>query len=223
MFIAKLKNWLRNWLIEAPTPPQMGGILNPVTVSDGAGALVERSRAYDQNATALICEIRDRAKAGSPKAKKMAAALAAYIQKNPIQSFMSFGQEELEIDQLCEEVNSCFGSEEYPEIVKLKVPDIASRSVNKAVVTLANGPSLLSRHGSTLLQDVSATLEEDEQKAFITGYRHGVEELNSIPRNLQLPFILGHILGSAKRIQAVRLPGMPISVLSPSLGAELGE
>lgn len=226
MLLLKLKSWLRNWLSLDHVPPQIGGgILHPANISDGAASLVERSRAGDQNAKALIAEIGVRAREGVPRAKKAYGLIEEYIQKHPYKDTKAGFGAEIEVDQLCEDVAVGFCGEEisYVDIVTKKVPEIAAISLNKAAVTLANGPSLLVRDGSTLLQDVSGSMQESDRKAFMVGYHHGVQELNSVPPNMRVPFLLGHILGTARRIQAVRCPGIPISVLSPQAGMELGE
>lgn len=213
----KFRAALRNWLLQ-DSNPTMGGILHPATIDDGAGNLVERARAGDENAQALMAEIRDRTKMGKEgpaKARKAYWAMLEYIKKHPVKSLVHFGQDSVEIDKLCQNIN--FG-DDYVEIVTQKVPEIASRSVNKAIVTLANGPSLLK---SSLISDVHQSLEGSNAKAFKAGYQQGLSELNSIPKQLWMPFVLGHVLGTAKRIQAIRCPGVSLNVLSPALGMEL--
>lgn len=225
ILLLKFKAWLRNWLMLDHQPSQMGGAGNPATISDGAAQLVERARAGDQNALAMICEIRDRAKAGNPRAKKSFQALEHFIKQNPFTQKPHFGQESVEVDLLCQDVQSCFAGEaDYVETVTTKMPEIASLNVNKAVVTLANGPNLLPENGLSKVKEVSDALgDEDKQAAFKQGYQHGMRELDGVPEHLREAFILGHLFGTARRIQAVRIPGVPVSILSPGFGLELGE
>ena len=55
------------------------------------------------------------------------------------------------------------------------------------------------------------------------GYKYGPKAISTVPADLRDAFLLGHVLGTARRIQAVRLPDMPIGVLAPKTGVELGE
>lgn len=180
----------------------------------------------DQNAIALICQVRDNAKKGNQRAQQGMKALQLYIENNPVVSQGSMGEEmahEAETNVLARDVCNAAFEGDYVEVVRELVPDLASQSVPKAVVALANGPSLLNRDGSTYISDVYNTLSEAEKKVFAVGYRHGISELASIPSGLHCAFILGHILGTARAIQAVRLPRVPVSVLAPQTGFELGE
>jgi hypothetical protein len=224
--LQKFKGWLRRWVNADVTipPPRMGG--KPATINDGAAQLVERARQGDQNAIALICQVRDNAKKGLPRAKQAVVALGRYIERNPVDSQGSMGEElaeEAETDALAEDVLDCCFEGDYVEVVRELVPDLATKSIPKAIVALANGPSLLPADGATHITDVRDSLTDAEKKAFAKGYRQGMRELDDVPTGLQCAFLLGHILGTARRIQAVRLPGVPVSVLSPSAGFELGE
>lgn len=218
MLLLRFKAWFRNWLAHPASTAGFGGVLHPASIEDGAGNLVERARAGDENAQALMAEIRDRTKMGKEgpaKARKAYWAMMKYAESHPMKGLVHFGQDSLEVDRLCQAIN--FG-EDYVDIVTKKVPEIASHSVTKAVVTLANGPSLLK---SGLVSDVHQSLDDDAGKAFVAGYRQGLSVLSSVPKQLWMPFVLGHVLGTAKRIQAIRCPGVSLSVLSPALGMEL--
>lgn len=221
--LLKFKSWLRHWL-SADIHPQMSG--RPTTIEDGAAQLVERARMGDQNAIALICQVRDNAKKGVPRAKAGMSALVKYIQANPVVSQNTMGEEienEVEANQLARKVcNACFEGD-YVEVVREVVPDLASQSVPKAIVAIANGPSLLERDESTHILDVYKTLSKPEKAMFKNGFRHGISEMARIPGSLKCAFLLGHIFGTAHAIQAVRLPRVPVSVLSPQTGFELGE
>ncbi len=222
--LIKLKLLLRRVLGITPNAAQLHG-QEPKTMEEGAMQLVERARQGDQNAIALICTVRDEAKKGSPKAKRGFAVLKAYIEKNPPKNLPSFGAElskNRECDLICQEMMAGFG-EDYLEAVKKEVPGIAALSLPKAIVTVANGPNLLQDGAQNLLHDVRDSFTDDEQKAFILGIKHGISELDRIPEGLQAPFIVGHVLGTARRIQAVRHPRVPLSILSAKLGYEFGE
>lgn len=222
--LVKLKVLLRKWLDISPSHAQLHGN-EPKTVADGAMQLVERARQGDQNAIAMICSVRDNAKKGDPKARRGYQALKQYIEKHPAKNVPTFGEElahNRACDVVCREMVAGFG-EDYSETVKAQLPSIAAMSLPKAIVTCANGPTLLQDGAQNLLNDVRDSFSEQEQQAFVLGLRHGLSELDRIPKPLQAPFIVGHVLGTARRIQAVRHPKVPLSILSSRLGHEFGE
>lgn len=218
---ARIKAWLRSWLIE---PPRINGG-KPASIKEGAAQLVERARLGDQNAMALMKQIGENAKKKQPRALKAYTELMRYIKANPVTKTMAFGEEmteESELDSIAHDIHSSFGaSEDYCEVVFSKVPDLALRNINKAIVCLANGPSLLPDDNH--FKQVRESLSPEDEKAFMLGYKHGVKELDDVEEKYHCPFLLGHVLGTARRIQAVRLPKVPVSILSPQVGMELGE
>lgn len=226
--LLKFKAWLRQWLmVDAPKQLNAGGE-KPISIRDGAAQLVDRARMGDQNAIALICQVRDNAQKKQPRAQKAYKALMDYVQKNPVTKNWSFGEDaayKAEIDSIAEHLKGTLiaGEDEYEKVVIEQVPDLASKSIGKAIVALANGPSLLANDECNRFKDVADSLSEGDRVAFMTGCKHGMRELDSIPQELQGPFLLGHILGTARRIQAVRLPNVAIGSCFPSVGAEFGE
>lgn len=220
--LLKFKAWLRAWLMMDGPKQLSAGSEKPSSIKDGAAQLVDRARQGDQNAIALICQVRDNAQKKNPRAVKSFKALMKYVKQNPVTKTWSFGEETANLAELDSIAHGLFGGDEpYEQVIIEKVPELAAGSVNKAIVTLANGPSLMPEEGR--FQAVTDSLSEQDKEAFMMGYKHGVKELESIPIRLQCPFLLGHILGTARRIQAIRLPDVPVSVLSPQVGAELGE
>jgi len=235
MLLTRLKAMLRNFLQSCvvalggipQVPPQIGAA--PATIEDGAQQIIDRARQGDQNALALICQIRDNARKKNPRAMQAFKALKTYIDKNPIRMSVSFGEEmlhEQECDILAIELlDACFGEEDYCSVVKELVPELAAKSMPKVITTLTNGPSLMidSEGGNLFLEVRDSYPTEAEQNAFMVGMQYGIQELAQVPLNLQGAFLLGHVLGTARKFQAARLPDVPLKVLSPSLGAEFGE
>jgi hypothetical protein len=226
LLLLKFKAMLRGWLM-IDSPPMLGGELRkPATIKDGAAQLVERARQGDQNAMALIAEVGENAKKKVPRAMKAYDALLRYIKLNPVAKNWGFGEDaanKAELDSIANAIQgSLIAGEEYATTVLGELPELAARNLNKAVVTLANGPSLLPEDG-TRFQEVRSSLSPEDENAFMAGYKHGINELASIPPKLVGAFLLGHVVGTARRIQAIRLPDVPISVLSSRVGAELGE
>jgi hypothetical protein len=225
MFMVKLKAWLRHVL--APEPVMLGPQLGaaPTTVEEGAQQLVERARQGDQNAIAMICQVRDNAKKGIAQARQGYTAIESYIKAHPAQSIPSFGEElanNSASDSMAIDMMAGFG-EDYIATIKDKTAPLAAVSIPKAVVTLANGPSLLPSGQQNLVHDIRDSLDEAQCAAFLLGLKHGLSEMNSIPEEQQWAFVLGHVLGTARKIQAVRCPNVPLSILSPQLGAEFQE
>ncbi len=206
-----------------------------MSVETAAAELVDRTRQGDQNAEALICQIRDTARKGNVKAKKALQALEEYVQKHPIEAHISFGEEsqmgvevDFEDERKCDVCAHAFyhalaNDGDYVKVVRTKIPPLVVLSVNKAITSLANGPSLLAgRHGN-LIAEVRESFTEEEQLAFADGIKHGITELASVRPDLQAAFLFGHVLGTARAYQAVRLPHTPLRVLGPQVGAEFGE
>lgn len=221
--IVSFKSWLRRWLQMEHTATMHG---QPMTPEQAAADIAERARLGDQIAMAIICEVRDNAKKGDPTAKKAYKLLEAYTARNPHQNLNSFDPNIGE-DEACDLATQICG-EDYGAAVIEAVPAVISQSPAKAVVTLANGPSLLPQEdGTNLIRTVAEKFEDPElRQAFATGAKHTVEALpllKSMSHDAQHALFLGYILGQARCIQAVRETDTPLSVLSPMVGWEMGE
>ena len=186
--------------------------------------MIDRARQGDQNAIALICQVRDNAKKGLPRAVKAFRALMHYAKTHPVTEKVSYVGAEShaeEIEDLANDVITSFGSD-YVTAATEKLPELFSISVPMAVYATVNGPSLLPGDGN-LFESVRKALAPESDKAFMFGYKYGPKAISTVPADLHDAFLLGHVLGTARRIQAVRLPDMPIGVLAPKTGVELGE
>lgn len=191
----------------------------PTTVEQGARDLVERARAGDQVAMGIICQARDRAKQRDPAAMKGVKALHAYIKANPPRS-SQFGEEYL-ADQLASKLEELLEDDEsYLQAVRQVAPELGAKSLDKAITTLANGPAIAAK-----LTELRDSFEgEDEKKAFAIGaVKCNLNVPDDMPQECRNALLLGYLLGMAHRIQRVREPGVPIKLLSPSAGWELGE
>lgn len=219
-FLLRFRAWLAE-LLQPKTPllAAHGEENRPKTIKDGAQDLVERSRAGDQNAMALICLVRDNAAKGNVRACQAADEILKYITDNPTEEVQKITTRKLE--KLVREVQKAAFAGEFIEAVTSGVPEIAVHSIPKAVVTMANGPNLVKTDKLKTLFDSFES--DDERKAFQMGFKHGTGEMNGIPPKLRGPFILGHIIGTAYKLQVIRLPNTPLSIFSASLGAEFGE
>lgn len=210
--ILKLKSLLREWLKEGPA---FAGAL-PESLPEAASSLCQRARAGDQNAIAMICEIRDNANRGIERAKEMHKEIEVYLKANPVASSMN-------CDIMAGEALTAFGAEEYEKVLLEKIVPLAQEDLKKAIVTVANGPSLLSGY-KDLVSAFVETLPENEREAFMTGAvqtKIALQAMREMPHECQHALILGYVLGKARQIQAVRLPKTPMRLLSDAVGEEL--
>jgi hypothetical protein len=208
--VSRFKSWLRAWLF----PDVSFGSL-PSSLTEVIADLVERARAGDQNAIAMICEIRDNANRGESRAKESAREIEQYIKKHPVT--------DMGCDQLVRETTAAFGADPYEKVLIEKVKPLAERNLKKAIVTVANGPSLL-RGYRELIETFAENLSDNERDAFKLGAAQtsiALQAMRNFSHECQHALILGYVLGKARRIQAVRLPGVPIAVQSAIAAKEL--
>jgi hypothetical protein len=117
-----------------------------------------------------------------------------------------------------------FGSEEpYEKTVLQKVAPLAEKDLKKAIVTVSNGPSLISDYHA-LIRNFCENLPEAEQKAFCFGAFKtslALQMMQGMPHECQHALILGYVLGKARDIQIVRLPHTSVTGQSKAAGEEL--
>ncbi len=222
--VTVLKGWLRKWLSIDTVTAKMHG--EPMTMEQAAADIAERARLGDQVAMAIICEVRDNAKKGDPKAKQAFKLLDQYTREtshkmNHNDSTSSVGDDE------AADLAASMGGEDFAGAVIEKGPAAIEASNRKAIVTLANGPSLLPVAGYNPIRDIGQRFQTDEEKdAFILGAKFcgkALAAMQEMSHEAQHALMLGYVLGTARKIQAVRLPNVPISVQSAVVGWELGE
>jgi len=194
------------------------------TQEDGAKTLVERARCGDQNALGIIKLVGENARKGVPKAKTAFACIQAFINSNP--------------------TNKCnvgFGAEEENKLGVLKaaqqnsIPEVVDvlrslpMSGSGLLIDLAIG--ILSNAGlwnKPRLREVDAVFDGPEKNLFRIGYSFGSDEGKMQPIRQKLPpdaigvLCVGHCIGGARKIQLARLGQVPVSVLGPEVGWELG-
>ena len=160
-----------------------------------AGELVDRARVGDQNAMAIISLVRENSQKGNPRAIQAHRLMKNYIDKNPVNEF---GVESPNQDSFW------------------------------AAVMLSNGP-LLSNHMINVHADSFGQFGAEEKEVFLHGvinFRKRASlktlsaELDPIHRKV---LELGKLVGQARCIQTVRMPGSIISRFCPRSGWELGE
>lgn len=185
-----------------------------------AKQLVIRSRAGDQNASAIIMEVAKSAKAGSPKAIQSNKAIAEYIKTHPVPNPRTMPATEWSDAMIgyISELQSNFSGEAVVALIPL-IGDFGP-------TTLANGPKL---RNDIISKIGSEFCSEKERHAFSFGVRNSEESdkikegLGNVPEQIAVAVLIGCNVGEAKRIQLVRLPNVPISVLSKQAASELGD
>lgn len=184
--------WLQGAIIQAKhrIQAQAGGA-NDRHIAD----VVQRARAGDQNAMALISMVRANAQAGNPRAIASLQAFRDYMDKYPVESSM--------------------GNE-------LNQSNNRAKKVRTAVV-FANGRHLdaevLREFGSSFGADAECFFQgaRDWNKDLRPDLARRAD-----PYKLQV-YEVGQVLGRARAIQQMRRPEVPISAYDPMVGWELGE
>lgn len=203
------------------------------SLKEEVAGVVIRARAGDQNAMGLLVEVGKAAKGGNSKAKLAQKYALDYIKTNPVDDKITFSGTNitwLQVRPYVRRMQSAFGAETPTDYVRGIIPTITHMG-QYAVTTLANGPSLLPRKGNNncVRALMLAFSNPEDRKAFQYGLnnsQYGSEiAARAAKLNPQQLFALaiGCIVGQARRIQAVRLPNVPISVLSKDAAKELGD
>jgi len=200
-----------------------------VEMQKAAAELIERSRAGDQNATAMIIEIRRAALRGVKKAQIGFDLLRRLVEANP-------HRPEIRLDG-----SDRMGAEGYEALGALAkrgpilalaalviIPSTGGEDgITAAAVLLANGPQPITKR---LVSDIAAGIDETQhRKLFFYGVqccgldgRSLADELSG--RGDEPLFVhAGRCVGLARSIQRVRLPNSRISAFNVSAGWELGE
>jgi hypothetical protein len=194
------------------------------TQAQGAKQLVQRARAGDQNAMAMIAQVGSNARAGNQTARSAFSLIKQYISENPVQMTNSMGAEVQEALGVLKEPSNHDHIGEIWEIL-CKLPIIGDGPlIQTACVILGNGPQWTKGK----IKAVDNSLVGAEQNLFRFGYDNSMDPKRIRPIAQKLskesvgPLCAGHCIGTARRIQLARMPQVPVSVLSPEIGWELG-
>lgn len=159
-------------------------------------SLVRRSRQGEQNAMALISQIRENAKKGDPRARYSFMCLKHYVDTHP---------------------NTDFGSENSKSVER----ELSFWST----VALANGAPIAGNRVLQLAAAFPNPADQETFMQGLTFFRNP-GRLQTIAQSLDEPgrriLSMGKALGEARALQAVRR-GAPLSALDPMMGWEMGE
>lgn len=188
-------------------------------VSHAIGVVI-RAREGDQNAIALITEVRDAAKAGSKKAAASLKEIMDYITKNPVKvpeaSIGAEAQSDLRAIANLGPVDS------LPAVINLQKD--GDDAVWAGAVLLSQGPIL----NTPLVDEISAGIaDEGDRQVFLYAVNNShlnvAKEAKTMMPETRRIFIGGLCIGVAQDIQRVRAKGSTITRFSPMAGWELGE
>lgn len=193
-----------------------------------AESLVERARCGDQVAMANIVLVRKNKKKNF-RAAKAFSLIKNYIDEHPPKEVVRVGfNGDLEtLDKSIVRLSDYIKKKNptaFVAAVKGMILDIGKYSIT----ALANGPGLLGDK-NIYITEVEKSYPASEKKAFKIGYNYSNDSARiarysrKIDKNSRTALAIGCMVGMARRIQAVRLPETPISVLSLDAAWELGE
>lgn len=191
-------------------------------ISKEARALVERARLGDQNAMAMIAQVRESALKGSPRAKIAQAVILEQVKRHPVKGPKGeasvMGEDAQNAVSILREKGPVIGL-----VALFVLCDDGPDAVLAGSVTLANGPAL----DDERIKTIGAAIEDaDVRKAFYYGVAKPQEVgrvIKSLTSDAQAYLLAGRCVGMARAIQLVRMPGSSLSAFSPQVGWEFGE
>lgn len=189
--------------------------------AQGAKELVDRARAGDQNAMAMLQKVGENARAGDPKARAGHDQVLSYIQKNPVKSAY---------DPRASQALGILKEPSNPEgailDVLVSLPDLpdVGRAIQAACVILSKGRPW----NKPRVQLVDSLLTPPAQEPFRYAFDHALEPQSLASAREQCDpelsgyLCAGHCIGLARKLQLLRLPQVPASSLCEGIAWELG-
>lgn len=186
-----------------------------------AKELVIRSRAGDQNASALIMETAKAAKSGSKRAVHANSLISKYIAENPLPAPKLSAKPSVWSDAMIGYIGELQSNFSGEAVVAL-VPIIGEF----AMTSLANGPNLTNDIINSIASEFGTEKEQHAFKFGVTNSKQSEkikENVTTLPKSEAFALLIGCNVGEAKRVQLVRLPNVPLSILSDVVANELGD
>jgi hypothetical protein len=180
---------------------------------------VERARAGDQNAMALIQGVRRGALRGVERAKRAARLLAEYIHSHPVdmeQNHTRYLPAHVEPSTnmtVAKKLSQFVGDE---AAIGAWSPTIAKSDPYLAVLILASGPNMSPERVKAIAAHFGA-----DQRAFWNGFNARNECM--VGRNQLDAYHAGKAVSGARTLQGVRVGAFPISRFCRVAGWEMGE
>ncbi len=195
-----------------PAAATMSG--DPTSLQGAIESIVRRARSGDQNAMALMALVRDNAKKGHPRAQQSYALLNEYVRNHPVNSNPRIGVDYVALTQAvgAPRLNGELRSVEYQIGVD---PQLGADPVFADAVALSHGPKLTNPRIGNMLSHFGGEAQSEIE--------FGMAHRDSPNRKRNSGVNLGKILGHARRLQAVRMPGSSIKKFDANVGWELGD
>jgi hypothetical protein len=180
---------------------------------------VERARAGDQNAMALIQGVRRAVQAGNERAKRAMKMLVEYIKTHPVNMTDTLGPKYLPAHgeqpaeaHIVRKLSQFVGDE---AVVGAWTPPVAKADPYMAVLILADGPRMTPER----VKKIAAHFGAEEQPAFWRGFQacddKGPTDINSLAT--------GRAVGRARNLQGVRAGAFPIARICKIAAWEMGD
>lgn len=192
--------------------------------------LVERARLCDQNAVAILVQIRENAKKGIPRALDAYAACRKYIKLHPVTDKSFFAGEPapaLEMPSpirlLSTNLAKSPNENHYAAIVAAFVPNTGTsiQSVENTATVLANGPVITEE----MIKRIVGMI--DKKEIFFIGLTCDEDKAKELAVKVspdgRKALQLGYAVGLARKLQDLRNPDSLISNFSKDIAWELGE
>jgi hypothetical protein len=188
--------------------------------SQGAEQLVERARAGDQNAMAILAMVGANARKGVPKAKSALCAVDLYIKDHPVP--LSNWAEGAEVIGILKNPDN---PDEGLLDTLLTLPEYEdARLVHTAAVVMSLGRPWTKPR----IHNLDAQMSHEERRPFRFGIENAGDArkmgqaMQGIDENLAGFLCAGHVIGMARKIQMIRRPEIPVGILCKDVEWELG-
>lgn len=220
-----------------------------VAIDQTVASLVRRSRAGDQNATAMIVRVGEEARRGNPKANQTAAAIKQFIDHNPAQDFTLGAEPVLVMDPPANDSTAIVPVKPSRAEIERKKPMLPRGAFDRlfdpeqtavvivkacgyrnglpaAAIALAAGPPLT--NDAVMRFGVENFGSDESKNAFFYGVKFSApEDFVEVAPYFDVPLrrclAVGQCFGRARKLQAIRQRGSSISAYAPIAGWELGE
>lgn len=180
---------------------------------EAARDVVERARAGDQVAMAILAQVRDNAKAGSSRAKVSFRIMERYIAKNPPTNFGVCDVTHSESLKAMWNLRAQPSADAAADIVVKEAPKL---KFWQAIVALVHAP-----RGDALMAAVDQKIPDGLERE---SFRRGVNIRDPGTETAHLGFWnLGRIFGLGRAIQRLQDESTPIAAFCPVVAWELGE
>lgn len=202
------------WKRRPKAPQQMSNKQpNERQLFEAARDVVERARAGDQVAMAILAQVRDNAKAGDARAKASFRIMERYIARNPPTNFGVCDVTHSESLKAMWGLGSLPSPDVAADVVMIEAPKVR---LWQAIVALVHAPK-----GDALISAVDQKIPEGAERE---SFRKGANIRDAGTDTAHLGFWkLGRIFALGRAIQRLQDESIPIAAFCPVVAWELGE